>query len=926
MSNTNTRSPLANETDKPITPTHASRIDEIERLRRQMEQPDLPEEQPEGPSESTSDADDPIMEQLRNILRVQADSRDRSTQVEPITAPIPEQSIEAATEPDKPSLCETTEADAEEVMRKETTSPPISDAELNGVPVAELLGNEALFRGLDPETTRQVREIRERTSPQPIESAPDREAVSSSEDAPLTPVPTSAPVEAPGSEAGASPAATSHPAPDQSHAPRDPLQIGLDRPMPIGAADKSALPPHASIEHTHRPTSPRRAFKVKSAAPAETSESPLRDNMTESSPTEQEKDAELFMDLGYEGELRRTPEGAIRADEVQRDRLRNERIGTRNMVPAAYRGEEYTGSEMTGQVERGFRSALRGSVLRTAIAAICCIVGILYDLLPLMDGTGFASSIAYPLSGLLLLLLAAAPSLRRLGLGLRSLWDLEPVRYAVPGMALSMTVLHTLLSCLATENGKTATLFCGASLLILTVTCLCDLLSILSQARAFRILSSGRARTIITILSAPGARSSSDDLTDAWEQSSAVRPGEKALRVCRTSGVPNFFALVNRYQDRMTHLNYLLPSALLLAIAAAGVSLLDDGKLLSDALPRFTATYLACMPLSLLLALILPYHIAERHLSEHGCAILGEAEPERYTRPAKRRAKTCLLLPDGLLLRPIRPNEITVHGDPGQEEYVRVAHALFALLDHPLAGVGRPPRREELEPLRIELAERSQHYLRLYLTDSQTGESIEVQMGSYDALTVRHIRLPDRALEETYKKTAEAAVLYLAFDRRFRFACACAWEIEPCFQHFETQLVRTGHRIAVLTYDPLAEVTPLFVPDRQVAPEIFRPNAYSQLYAPRSGSLVSVHDGTEVLEAYIACRRIRKANAIGLLLGWIWLVVAGGLAVASPLLGLSVASLPWVCCLGQLVATGLSALPALFLTRQHRKTISQKRS
>lgn len=916
MSNTNTRSPVATETDKPITPPHASRIDEIERLRRQMEQPDLPEEEPEGRSESTSDADDPIMEQLRNILRTQADSRDRSTPVEPIPAPTPEQSIETATEPDEPPLCETAETDTEKVVRKETTPPPISDAELNGVSVAELLGNGSFFRGLDPETVRQVREIREQTSAQSTETATAPEATTPSEDAPLDPAPTSTPTETARNEAESTPDTAPRSASSKPRTSQDPLQIGLDGPMTVGTA---------SVEHTGRPVPPKRTFKVKPATPAEPPESPLRDKATEPSSTEQEKDAELFMDLGYEGELRRTPEGAAHADEVQRNRLHREPVGTRNTVPAAYRGEEYTGSEMTGQVERGFRSALRWSVLRTAIAAVCCIVGILYDLLPLMDGTDFAASIAYPLAGLLLLLVAAVPSLKRLWLGLRSLWDLEPVRYAVPGMALSMTILHTLLSLLVAKRGGTVTLFCGAALLILTVTCLCDLLSILSQARAFRILSSGRARTIITILSAPGAKSSSDDLTDAWERSSAVRPGERALRVCRTSGVPNFFALVNRYQDRMTHLNYLLPSALLLAIAAAGVSLLDGGKLLSDALPRFTATYLACMPLSLLLALILPYHVAERHLSERGCAILGEAEPERYTRPAKQGAETCLLLPDGLLLRPIRPNEITVHEDPGQEKYVRIAHKLFALLEHPLAGVGRPPRREELEPLRIELAERGQKYLRLYLTDSRTGESVEIQLGPYDVLTAHHIPLPDRALEESYKKTPEAEVIYLAFDRRFHFACACAWEIDSTFQRLEEQLTHGGDRIAVLTYDPLAETTPLFASNRK-SPEIFRPDAYSQRHSARSGGLVSVHDGPEVLEAYIACRRIRKANAIGLLLGWIWLVVAGGLAVASPLLGLSVTSLPWVCCLGQLVATGLSALPGLFLTQRHKETISHRRS
>ena len=68
------------------------------------------------------------------------------------------------------------------------------------------------------------------------------------------------------------------------------------------------------------------------------------------------------------------------------------------------------------------------------------------------------------------------------------------------------------------------------------------------------------------------------------------------LRLCRTAGVPNFFALANRYSGSLSHLNYLMPAAMLMAIAAAGTSMLLGGSLLHDALPRCTAAYLACCP------------------------------------------------------------------------------------------------------------------------------------------------------------------------------------------------------------------------------------------------------------------------------------------------------------------------------------------
>ena len=130
------------------------------------------------------------------------------------------------------------------------------------------------------------------------------------------------------------------------------------------------------------------------------------------------------------------------------------------------------------------------------------------------------------------------------------------------------------------------------------------------------------------------------------------------------------------------------------------------------------------------------------------------------------------------------------------------------------------------------------------------------------------------------------------------------------------RLQALGCRVSVLSYDPLAESSPLFTEEEDLHVGLFRPRRYSRLYAPRSGGIVSVRDGLDILRGYFACCRIRTANRLGVLLSWLWVIAAGGLTVASPAIGLPADALPLLCCLWYTVTAGLSCLPALLCVRR----------
>lgn len=955
-----------------------TKIDWAQELKRQMDQQDEPERRAtQPPDEIQSELDALLREQLARMQQdgsnVPAPSAPRADS--PLASPAAEDDpISEANVHTEVEL--TPDTEQESAVAEET--PPAPDDQLNGVSVAELLNSGAFLKGLSPEISREIQSVWN-TPPR----AADAESCASPSNADTQATDTepasaeAVPPEGAPEVASAETADGVRPSP-QTTAPaesdfreqilpssRDPLQIGLDKETRTarGASFNVGVAAQDTRHSDSRPAGmPRHTYAVRRSAPPHRTRNVGSPSAPGTSGTPTGSDAALYMDLGYETELRRTPGGSARADAVLRERLRAERVGTRNMRPAAYRGKEYSGSAMTGEVSRRYASANRFAQIRLIFAVIGCLLSILWDNLPYLltpADPAFATGYLYPLVGIAIPVLFALPNFSRLGRGLRSVWDFEPVRYAVPALALLISSVHALLSLTAVGSGKSVPLFGGAAMLILALTSFCDLLAIRAEWRSFRIVSSGRVRTTVTVLASPDGRQDSrtDDmnpLTDLelpQDEETTGKQGARArrrqmpltLRLCRTAHIPNFFALVSHYNSNLSHLNYLLPVAMLSAILVGGVSMLVGGNLLQDALPRFTATYLACLPGAFLLSVILPFAVGNHALCRKGCAMLGEETPHRYAptslhvRHAAAHAHgamhTHLLLPDGFVLSPIQPNEITVRDDKRADEWLRMAHRLFALLDCPLAGFGDPPARSELDGIRIELDERGDEFLRLYMTEPRAtdhsdhpGGTVEVMLGSYTALAARGVRLPPLAAEPSYKKLPDAQVLYLAFDRRFRLACASGLRIRPLFSGLVAQLESMGCRVSVLSYDPLAKLSPLFDgSEDSLHVGLCRPRHYSRLYAPRSGGLVSVHDDMSILYGYAVCRRIRTADRLGILLGWVWLLVACGLSVLLPLRGSQVDILPIACCLWQAVTAGLSCLPAWIAVRHHAPCTTKRK-
>ena len=867
--------------------------------------------------------------------------------------------IQAETEAETvPESLDKEEAPEQDDSRSSQSSPsPVADSDagpvpapddvLNGLPMSSLLTSAAFLNGLDEVARRQVLAIIQADQPpeatDPVAAAPEDAGTATEKQEDSAP-----PVEA--EDEAAPPSQEAVGGSDSDREEPDPLaDLPLRHPGPRRKTAPTRNrtyddPMQISLDSTFRLVDSASATGEDMTAgdDAEADDIAQPESKDSQTPREEvdrnDRDDEMYLRLGYEEELRATAAGAARADRAKRKVTRRERVGTRNAIPAAYRGKEYSGRRMTAQVDATYRRTLMGDVVRLSLAVLGLLVGLLYDLLPLVASGNlssggavpalmdFTGSIGYSLCGLAILILFSLPCMTRLVLGLRSLWDFEPVPFAAPALALVVGLINGILSCFTVGREALSTaapgLFCGGVLAILSMTCLCDLLSDLAERQSFRAVSSGKARFVMTReLSARSPELSGEAEEAGTDSQPSRRDAARTLYVHRALGVSDFFTWANRYQARLGLLNYFLPLVLLLAILCGGLYAVWGGDVLTGVPRVFTAVFLCCLPGAYLLSLSLPHFLGNRMLAEKGCTatVIGKATPDIYVPPLSRRRGTRILMADGSALRAVSPNIITVRGDPQADAWRAMACKLFILLDSALAESDMPVRQEELDNIRVELAESGEQFLRLYMTDTRRDETVEVMAGTHEALTQQGVALPSVSREASFRKTANAQVMYLAFDRRFRMACAVEYRLQLSFARAVRKLDSLGCRVSLVSYDPLVSPSSLSSPGASPLPplELIHPRQYSELYALRSGGLIASEKGTDIFLPYMACHRMRKAFSRGALLSWLALPLSAAVCLLLSLQGVDGATLSAFAVLWQLLLGGLSTLSvALTVTRQ----------
>ncbi len=668
----------------------------------------------------------------------------------------------------------------------------------------------------------------------------------------------------------------------------DPLQLGLDLD---NAEETVSLPDDywqikgktgsVLLTETHR-DAPTDEDIEKTATKTDSSEDAASNAFytVAKESDEQRRDTELYIRLGYETDVNRVGD-AVRVGDVKADYIRAseaDRIGTKNIIPAVYRGKEYTGQAQTTEFEQAYRRARRRSVARLCVIAVCALLGMVYDSVTLWGGAipalaDFTASRWFPLGGVLLLLAFALPHVTRLARGLRSLWVFEPVPYAVPGLSVLIAMLHGIISGCVSDAVRLPATFVGVAMCALVPAVLSDVLTVAAEQRSFAVVSSGKRKFVVTETGEVPAA--------LRERSERIPP---RLSVKKTRQIVDFFMWANRYNRWWSRLNYFVPLSLLGALVGAGLTVFNGGTLMGDGLHMFVTIALTALPVSLAVVFTLPLLLANRIIGEHGSTVVGAATPRQYVSTSRPKQATTLIFGDGAALKATNIKEITVKDDPHTEIYRQMAEKIFALLGNPLDNSYADAYRHELEGLRLEIVEARPSFVHMYLVNTQRREAVEVMMGTHAELTALGIRLPKESMERMYKKSADSRVMYMAFDRRFRLAYAAEYRVRRSFAAIVHTLARDGYALTVTTCDPMVSEGTMHSRLLRGAPSVtmMRTEHFEDSHDGESSGLIATGRATDLVYPLRACHAMQRAYRRGSLLQWpiallamLWMTLLG---------------------------------------------------
>jgi hypothetical protein len=185
-------------------------------------------------------------------------------------------------------------------------------------------------------------------------------------------------------------------------------------------------------------------------------------------------------------------------------------------------------------------------------------------------------------------------------------------------------------------------------------------------------------------------------------------------------------------------------------------------------------------------------------------------------------------------------------------------------------------REDDLANTQISISESSDQYLCARMVDGKRHITVDIAVGTHDALLRRGIRLPRIGMELAYKKSDSSQVLYIAFDRRFRLAYAAEYRISRRFADAVRLLDRIGFATSLVAYDPLVRVGTLETTGARRLPEVCvtRSTRCDDVNEGIAASVVATDRCTDLALPLAACYRMRRAYRLGEWLNWLFVVLA----------------------------------------------------
>ncbi|MBQ2734720.1 MAG: hypothetical protein IJF33_02710 [Clostridia bacterium] len=501
-----------------------------------------------------------------------------------------------------------------------------------------------------------------------------------------------------------------------------------------------------------------------------------------------EDDIALIFELGYENEL-----GRLVGYETLK-RLKNEHArklakqeGKSYCTAFGYRGEELVGSKHKEAVTAAYVHDRKQLIARTVFTALLALVLLLLDMPSLWAqvSTDITANLPllFPLLAASIFALTALLSLQQIRAGWRSLFHFTPTPYSVCAVLPPLVLLYDLASFFTSAPMLQINFL--ASLFFL-LTALCDVLRLSGEMRMLSLLQTSAPKYVLAEAKAPKKK---------------LRRGEKIVKiihddldenvyrvsVCKDAA--GFFRRVNKMSAATVPFTVFLITALTLSVFLGFATAIRTASLAS-ALSTAAGTLMISLPGSALLFFFYPLTRANRLLTYHNCALLGEESAEEYS-----EQKT-VIFSDTDLFTAQKHAEISVREGVDLRSDIVLANVLFRKLGGTL-GMAAPPAPALKPDPPVSILRVQENGVEAIVDNRR-----HLLLGDVAFLGKSGIRVPTESTDRELRRTENTARLYFAVDGMLKLSYEIEYQIKPHFEELIRALSDSNTAVAIHTCDP----------------------------------------------------------------------------------------------------------------------------
>lgn len=498
-----------------------------------------------------------------------------------------------------------------------------------------------------------------------------------------------------------------------------------------------------------------------------------------------EEDVALLFELGYETELSNLV-GAENLKKLKSAHLRKQRNTEKAEYPTSfgYRGKEYTGGEDQSGILASYIHDRKYLILRLILTALgaLCLLFVEISALRSAYWTQIDQTMPWvlPVMGILLLIATAALSAKQIWEGAKALFRFSPLPYSVCSVLLLPALIYDVIAILI--NHLTHPINFLVSLAFL-VTVACDVLRLCGELRVFRLLSEEGTKQV---LESVALRKKKMKYGDKVVKILNDDVGKSFYRVSRSREITGFFRRFNTMQGASRPFAVLILSSMGLSLLLAfAVAILT--KSLSEALSSFVISLLIGSPLSAVFSYFYPLFHANRILTHHRCALVGEESAEEYSQP-----KT-VIFEDHDMFHTEKCTEIVLNESGDFQTDMKLASALFRKIGNTLDPVASARLEEEIPVTLIRISENG---------TEATANDRHLLAGDAAFLKKYGIRVPKESADRALRRTENVKVMYVAIDEALKISYEIEYTEKLTFEKMAEALLESNTSVAIRSYDP----------------------------------------------------------------------------------------------------------------------------